>query len=365
MRGAVKTCRLAGLAMLLAGSAALAEAPMVRVYNWSDYIDPAILAGFEAETGIRAVYDTFDSNRTLEAKLAAGNSGYDVVVPSGSLLARRIGADGFRPLEKSRLANLGNLDPAIMARVRRWDPGNRHAVPYMWGTTGIGFNRDMIAARDPAAPIGSWGMLFDPATVARFADCGVWLLDEPDEAIPAALAFLGEDPDSHDTRVIARAEAALAAIRPHVGRFHNSAQIEALAQGEICLAMGWSGDMLQARERARAAGQGVAVDYAIPPEGAQMWFDLMAIPADAPSPGNAHRFIDYLMRPEVIARASNHVFYANANAASAPHLDPALARDPAIYPPPALRAKLFVTRPWPDEVRRFAAALWERVKRGR
>ena len=364
MDSAVKTRCLAGLAMLCAASAALAEAPTVRVYNWSDYIDPAILADFEAETGIRAVYETFDSSSALEAKLVAGNGGYDVVVPGGSLLARRIRAGGFRPLEKARLANLGNLDPAIMARMQRWDPGNLYAVPYMWGTTGIGFNRDMIAARDPAAPIGSWRMLFDPATVAKFADCGVWLLDEPDEAIPAALAWLGEDPDSHDRRVLARAEAALVAVRPHVRRFHNSAQIEALAQGEICLAMGWSGDMLQARERAREAGKGVVIDYAIPREGAQMWFDMMAIPTDAPSPGNAHRFIDYLMRPEVIARASNHVFYANANARAAPHLDPALVRDPAVYPPPAVRARLFVTRPWPDDLRRFAAALWERVKRG-
>ena len=349
-------------AILLSASAAPAGAAEVRVYNRSDYIDPGILTGFEAETGIRVVYETFDSNRALEAKLRAGRSGYDVVVPSGRFLARQVRAGLFRPLEKSRLANLVNMDPAIMARMRRWDPGNRHAVPYMWGTTGIGLNRDMIAARDPDAPAGSWRMLFDPGTVAKFADCGVWLMDEPDEVIPAVLAWLGEDPDSHDTSVIARAGAVLSAVRPHIRRFHNSAQIDALARGGICLAMGWSGDMLQARERARGSGTGVRIDYVVPQEGALMGFDLMAIPADAPRPEYAHRFIDYLMRPEVIARASNRVFYANANAAAARHLDPRVAGDPAVYPPTEARARLFVTRPWPDEARRFATALWERVK---
>lgn len=344
-------------------SAAAAEPAVVRVYNWSDYIEPKILTDFEAETGIGVAYETFDSNRTLEERLLAGNSGHDVVVPSGAFLARQIRAGVFRPLDRARLSNIGNMDPEIMARVRRWDPGNRYAVPYMWGTTGIALNRDMIAARDPAAPVRSWRMLFDPATVARFADCGVWLLDEPDEVIPAVLNYLGENPNSLDTRVIARAGPVLRAIRPNIGHFHNSAQIEALANGEICLAMGWSGDMLQARDRAGAAGKGVIVDYAIPEEGALMWFDMMAVPADAPHPGNAHRFMNYLMRPEVIARASNRVFYANANAAATKHLDRALAADPAVHPPPEVRKKLYVTGPWPEEVRRFADALWERVKR--
>ena len=357
----VRSFSLVALMSAFAASAALAEAAAVRVYNWSDYIDPKILTDFEAETGIRVVYETFDSNRTLEAALLAGNSGHDVVVPSGAFLARQVRAGLFRPLDSARLSNIGNMDPAIMARVRRWDPENRHAVPYMWGTTGIGLNRDMIAARDPEAPVRSWRILFDPATVARFADCGVWLLDEPDEVIPAVLHYLGEDPNSRDTDVIAKAKPVLKAIRPHIRRFHNSAQIEALANGEICLAMGWSGDMLQAR--ARADGKDVRIDYAIPEEGALMWFDMLAIPADAPHPGNAHRFIDYLMRPEVIARASNHVFYANANAAAADHVDRSLASDPAVYPPPPVRAKLYVTGPWPEDVRRFVDALWKRVKR--
>lgn len=362
----IASVRRVSLVLLVSASiagAAMAEAPTVRVYNWSDYIDPGILTDFEAETGIGVVYETFDSNRTLEDRLMAGNGGYDVVVPSGAFLARQIRAGLFRPLDRALLSNLGNMDPATLARARRWDPGNRHAVPYMWGTTGIGFNTASILARDPGAPVRSWRMLFDPGTVSKFADCGVWLLDEPDEVIPAVLNYLGEDPNSLDTGVVARAEPVLRAIRPHIRRFHNSAQIEALARGEICLAMGWSGDMLQARDRAGAAGKGVNVEYAIPEEGALMWFDMMAIPADAPNPGNAHRFIDYLMRPEVIARASNRVFYANANAASAKHLDPALAGDPAVYPPRRVREKLYATGPWPEEMRRFADALWKRVKR--
>lgn len=361
--GIVGNFSLAALVSALVVSSAGAEPPVVRVHNWSDYIDPKILTDFEAETGIGVVYETFDSNRALEDRLLAGNSGYDVVVPSGSFLARQIGKGVFRPLDKDRLSNMGNMDPAIMARVRRWDPENRHAVPYMWGTTGIGFDTETIAARDPAAPVRSWRMLFDPGTVSKFADCGVWLLDAPDEVIPAALIYLGENPDSPDPGVIARAGPVLRAVRPYIRRFSNSAQIEALAKGEICLAMGWSGDMLQARERARAAGKGVRIDYAIPEEGALMWFDMMAIPADAPRPGNAHRFIDYLMKPEVIARVSNYVFYANANAAATRHLDPGLAGDPAVHPPPGVRKRLHVTGPWPEEVRRFADALWERVKR--
>ena len=364
MNRIIESLLFAAAALLLSAAAALAEPPVVRVYNWSDYIDPKILSDFEAETGIRVVYDTFDSNRTLEAKLIAGNSGHDVVVPSGTFLARQIRAGVFRPLDMARLANIGNMDTAIMARVRRWDPENRHAVPYMWGTTGIGLNRDMIAARDGTAPVTSWRMLFDPVVVAKFADCGVWLMDEPDEVIPAVLNHLGEDPDSRDTTVIARAEAVLMAVRPHIRRFHNSAQIEALARGEICLAMGWSGDMLQARDRARPAGKGARIDYAIPEEGAPMWFDMMAIPADAPHSGNARRFIDYLMRPEAIARVSSHVFYANANAAATKYLDQGLIGDPAIYPPPGVRARLYVTSPWPEDARRYVDALWDRVKCG-
>ena len=361
----MKRMALTIVAVLLAAATGLAGDRTVHVYNWTDYIDEAILAEFEAETGIKVVYDVFDSNRTLEAKLLAGNTGYDVVVPTGSFLARQIRAGLFQPLDKSRLANIRHLDEAIAARVRQWDPGNRHAVTYMWGTTGIGYDRTKVADRDPRAPTGSWSMLFDPRVVARFADCGVYLLDEPEEVIPAVLNYLGLDPASHDTAVIARAEPVLRAIRPHVNAFHNTAQMDGLANGSVCLAMGWSGDMLQARERAGAAGNETRIAYVIPEEGAQMWFDLMAIPADAPRPGNAHRFIDYIMRPEVIARASNHVFYANGNAAATVHLDRELLQDPGVHPPPSVRKRLYVTHPYPAETERFVTSLWRRIKEGR
>ncbi len=356
---------LTATAVLLAVTGTLAEDKRVHVYNWTDYIDKEILVEFKVETGIEVVYDVFDSNRTLEARLLAGNSGYDVVVPSGTFLARQIKAGLFRPLEKSRLSNLRHMDEAIAARVRQWDPGNRHAVTYLWGTTGIGFNEAKVAARDPRAPTGSWRMLFDPEVVTKFADCGVYLLDEPGEVIPAVLNHLGLDPASHDVAVIARAEPVLRTIRPYIRGFHNTVQLDSLADGSICLAMGWSGDMLQARERAGEAGKDTRIAYVIPDEGAQMWFDMMAIPADAPHPDNAHRFMDYLMRPKVIAKASNHVFYANGNAAATALLNPELPADPGIYPPASVREKLYVTHPYPANVQRFVTALWSRIKDGR
>ncbi len=349
-------------AALLAATSAFAEDAVVNVYNWSDYIDEDILTEFEAETGIKVVYDVFDSNNILETKLLTGSTGYDVVVPSGTFLARQIQAGVFQPLDISQLANIGNMDETIMARVSQWDPDNTYAVNYMWGTTGFGYNTEKVAARDAEAPTGSWRMLFDPEVVAKFADCGVYVMDEPDEVIPAVLNYLGEDPNSHDTDVIASAEPVLLAIRPHVRRFHNSAQINDLANGDICLTMGWSGDMLQARDRADEAGNNVEIAYVIPQEGALMWFDMMAIPVDAPHPANAHRFIDYIMRPDVIAKASNYVYYANGNAASTLLLDAEVTEDPGIYPPDEVRAKLYVTNPYPPKVQRFVNRLWTRIK---
>ena len=251
-----------------------------------------------------------------------------------------------------------------MAQVRRWDPGNRFAVPYLWGTTGFAYDAAEIAARLANAPTQSWRMLFDPSVVSRFADCGVVLLDAPDEVVPAALNYLGENPDTHDVDVIAKAEPLLRAIMPFIRYLHNSSQIEDLANGEICLAMGWSGDMLQARRRARESGTDVAIHYTIPDEGALMWFDLMAIPADAPHPGNAHPFIDHILRPDIIARISNHVFYANANAQADPHLAPTLNGDPSIYPLPEVQTRLYVTRPYPASVQRFVGRLWAGVRDG-
>jgi putrescine transport system substrate-binding protein len=353
-----------GLLLLAASLPLQAQDNVVNVYNWSDYIDESILRDFEQETGIRVVYDVFDSNDILETKLLAGGTGYDVVVPTGAFLARQIQAGVFQPLDKSKLSNLENMWDRIMARVETYDPGNTYSVNYMWGTTGIGYNVDLIAERMPDAPVDSWAMIFDPGVVARFADCGVHLLDASDELIPAALNYIGEDPASKDTAVIEKAEAVLMAIRPHIQKFHSSEYINALANGDICLAVGWSGDVLQARDRADEAGSGVNVEFSIPKEGALMWFDQMAIPADAPHPDNAHAFIDYMMRPEVIARATNYVYYANGNLASQPLLDEEVIGDPAIYPSAEARDRLYTVGPYPPRTQRVVTRLWTRVKSG-
>ena len=352
------------IAALLAGTAASGQAQVVNIFNWSDYIDPAILEAFTAETGIRVVYDVYDSNEVLETRLLAGGSGYDIVVPTGTFMQRQIGAGVYQPLQKDRLDNLGNLWPEIMQRIERYDPGNAHAINYMWGTTGIGYNVDAVRARLGTDTIDSWAVIFDPEIIAQFADCGIHVLDTPEEMFPAALNWLGRDPDSKDVADFEAAAELLLEIRPHVERFHSSEYINALANGDICLAVGWSGDVLQARDRAAEAGAGVTVDYAIPQEGAMMWFDNMGIPADAPNPENAHLFLDFIMRPEMIAKASNYVFYANGNLASKPYLDPEVADDPAIYPPDPVIEKLFVVTPHDPRLQRQVTALWTRVRTG-
>ncbi len=350
---------------LAGGTAAAQEADkVVNVYNWSDYIDEEILEEFEAETGIDVVYDVFDSNEVLETKLLAGNSGYDVVVPSGTFLQRQIQAGVFMKLDKSKLPNLEHMWDQIEARTAAYDPGNEHSINYMWGTTGIGYNVDAAAERLGTGTVDSWDVIFDPEVIAKFADCGVHMLDAPAEMIPAALNYLGHDPDSKDPDQIREAAGLLATIRPHITQFHSSNYINALANGDACLAVGWSGDVLQARDRAAEAGAGVTVEYAIPKEGAQMWFDQMAIPADAPHPENAHIFINYIMAPEVIAKASNYVYYANGNKDSQQHLNDDVIDDPAIYPSDETVENLFVTTPYAPDVQRVVTREWTRVKTG-
>jgi putrescine transport system substrate-binding protein len=353
-----------GLLALGAWGQAAAEEEVVRVYNWSDYIEESILEDFTRATGIEVVYDVYDSNSILETKLLAGGSGYDVVFPSGQFLARQIEAGVFQPLDRIALPNWSNLDPDILARVERYDPGNTHGVVYMWGTTGIAYNKEMIEARMPDAPVGSWDMIFDPDVLARFEDCGVIIIDAEEEMIPAALNYLGEDPDTKDPDVIARALPVLMGMRPFVRKFHSSESINALANGDICLAVMYSGDALQAAMRAKEAGKDFEVRYAIPREGALMWFDLMAIPKDAPHPEAAHAFINFLMKPEIIARATNFVAYPNANAAAKPFVAPDILADPLIYPPPEITQKLFVTTPYDLRTQRVVTRLWQRVKTG-
>ena len=340
------------------------EDKVVNVYNWSDYIDDQVLKDFEAETGIKVVYDVFDSNDVLETKLLAGGSGYDVVVPSATFLARQIQAGVFQKLDKAKLTNWGNLWDVVLDRTAVYDPGNQHAVDYMWGTTGIGYNVKMVSERMADAPVNSWDLVFKPEIAAKFADCGIYMLDASDEILPTALSYIGENPDSKDPAVIAKAEAVMMAIRPYVRKFHSSEYIDALANGDICIAVGWSGDVFQAAARAAEANNGVEVSYSAPKEGAFMWFDMMAIPADAPHPDNAHTFINYIMRAEVVAKASNYVQYANGNKASQALLDKAVIDNPSIYPTAETMSKLFTTTPYDATSQRELTRIWTRVKSG-
>ncbi|ASY67788.1 polyamine ABC transporter substrate-binding protein [Sinorhizobium fredii] len=353
-------------AAMLAGSAMLASAQerVVNVYNWSDYIDDSLLEDFTKETGIKVVYDVFDSNEILETKLLAGGSGYDVVVPTASFLQRQIAAGVFQKLDKSKLPNLSNMWDVIMERTAKYDPGNEYAVDYMWGTTGIGYNVDKMKEILGTDAKPGWDVIFNPEIAAKFKDCGIHLLDSATDIMPSALAYLGLDPDSHEQADLEKAADLLMKVRPYVRKFHSSEYINALANGDICLAVGFSGDIFQARDRAAEAKAGVTVDYSIPAQGAQMWFDMLAMPADAPHAAEAHEFINYMMKPEVIAKASNYVFYANGNKASQQFLDKEVIEDTAIYPSDEVMQKLFTTTPFEAKEQRVLTRLWTKIVTG-
>ena len=349
--------------LVLAGTAALAEE--VRVFNWSDYIDEDLLTKFQEETGLTLIYDVFDSNEVLETKMLAGGSGYDVVVPSGTFLQRQISAGAFQKLDPSKLPNLGNMWDAVTKRTAQYDPDNAYSINYMWGTTGIGVNVGKVTeALGEDAPIDSWDLVFKPENMEKLAACGVHFLDAPAEMIPAALKYIGEDPDSHDPEVIAKAEAVFMAVRPYIQKFHSSEYINALANGDICVAVGWSGDVLQARDRAAEADNGVEIAYNAPNEGAQMWFDQMAIPVDAPNPDGAHVFLNFIMDAQNAAAASNYVYYANGNKASQEFLVEDVIGDPAIYPSAKAMDNLFTTTPYDSKVQRVVTRLWTKIKSG-
>ncbi len=339
-----------------------AEAPVVNFFNWSDYIADTTLPAFQARTGIKVNYDIFDSNDMLEGKLLAGNTGYDIVVPSGDFFEVQRSAGLFQPIDRSRLKNYGNLDPEVMKYVAEIDPDNKYAVPYMWGTNGLGYNRDKILERMPDAPLNSWDLLLKPEIAARFADCGIVLLDAADDVQAIALIYLGLDPHTDNREDVERAMALIEKIRPYVRYFHSSQYIDDLANGEVCLAFGFSGDIFQARDDAKA---GITIDYIIPKEGTIVWFDLMAIPADAPHPGNAHKLIDYLLEPEVAAANTNAVWYTSPNKAAIPYINPEILNDPAIYPPPEVMARLKPDRASPPKIIRIRNRIWTRVKTGR
>lgn len=359
----MKTLMMGSTALMLMAGAIHADE--VRVYNWSDYIDKALLEKFEQETGIELIYDVFDSNEVLETKMLAGGSGYDVVVPTGTFLQRQITAGAFQKLDASKLPNRENMWSVVEARTEQYDPENAYSINYMWGTTGIGADINKVQEiLGPDAPVDSLKLVFDPANMEKLAECGVYFLDAPAEMVPAALKFIGEDPDSHDPDVIAKAEEVLAAVRPFIQKFHSSEYINALANGDICVAFGWSGDILQARDRAAEAENGVEVVFNAPSEGALMWFDQMAIPTDAPNPEGAHAFLNFIMDPENMAAASNYVYYANGNEASKPFLVEDVIGDPAVYPSEATMENLYTTTPYPAKVQRVVTRMWTRVKSG-
>jgi putrescine transport system substrate-binding protein len=358
--------RLALTALAAVGLVASASAAdrVVNVYNWSDYIDDSILADFTKETGIKVVYDVYDSNETLEAKLLAGGTNYDVVVPTASFLQRQIAAGVYQKLDKSKIPNLSNMWTEITDRAQKYDPGNDYAVDYMWGTTGLGYNVDKMKAILGTDERPNWDVLFKPEMAAKFKDCGIYMLDSPSDVLPSVLAYLGLDPDSRAPADLKKAQDLLTSIRPYIRKFDSSNYISALAQGDICLVLGYSGDVFQARSRAEEAKNGVKIGYSIPSQGAQMWFDMMAIPKDAPHVAEAHEFINYIMKPEVIAKASNFVFYANGNKASQQFVDKEVLDDPVIYPPDEMMKKLFTTTPYDNKIQKTVTRLWTTVITG-
>jgi putrescine transport system substrate-binding protein len=352
-----------------AAATAASGAPMdsdkvVNVYNWSDYIDPAVIADFQKEYGVKVNYDVFDSNEVLETKLLTGHTNYDVVAPSGAFLARQIQAGVFQKLNKALLPNWKYLDPEVMKKVEQYDPGNAYAVDYMWITSGPGYNVAKIKERMPDAPVDSWHMFYDPAVVAKFADCGVSLLDAPSEVIPTVLLYLGKDPNSTSTEDLQAAEKTLMAIRPYIRYVHSSRYIDDLANGETCLALGWSGDVKQAHDRAVDAGKGIDIAYHIPKEGAISNYDVLAIPADAPHPNNAHLFVDFLLRPDIAARNTNLIKYANGDTPTAA-INEGVRNDPGVYPPPEVLAKLHPEPMRTPEYTRLLTRTWTRFKTGK
>jgi len=338
---------------------------VLRVYNWSNYIAEDTIAKFEAATGIDVIYTTYDSMDELEQSMLTGVSGADIVVPSSDFLRRAIKNGIFMPLDRTRIPNWDNLDPEQMAKAAAYDPGNAHAAIYLWGTTGLGYNVDMVRARlGPDAPVDSWSLIFDPRYAENLADCGITLVDSPVEVLPAVLTYLGLDPASPDAEGLARAEETLAAIRPFVKEFSTAGYIDDLASGEACLSLGWSGDVFIAAERAEAAGKGVKVGYAIPKEGAQQWFDMMAIPVEAPNPEAAHAFIDFVLRPEIIGAITNYVYFPNAVPAARPFIDEAIRENEEIYPPDNVLDALFPSALYDAATQRGMQRLWTRVRAG-
>ncbi len=356
------------LAMSLTGvmaAAAQADNKVLHVYNWSDYIAPDTIANFEKESGIKVVYDVFDSNETLEAKLLAGKSGYDVVVPSNNFLAKQIKAGVYQELDVSKLPNWKNLNQDLLKAVSVSDPGNKHAFPYMWGSIGIGYNPEKVKAALGVDKIDSWDTLLKPENIAKLKGCGVSFLDSPTEMIPVALHYLGLPTDSQKKDDIKKAEELFLKIRPSITYFHSSKYISDLANGNICVAVGYSGDVQQAKSRAAEAGDKVKVSYVIPKEGAGSFFDMVAIPKDAENVEGAYKFMTFLQKPEVMASITNAVRFPNGNAAATALVEKDITSDPGIYPPADVQAKLYAIADLPAATQRELTRSWTKIKSGK
>lgn len=345
---------------------ASAQERVVNVYNWPDYIDPQVIENFTRETGIKVVYDTYDSNEIVETKLLTGKSGYDIVVPSGAFLQRMIKANVFLKLDKAKLTNLKNMWPEIAKRVAVFDPGNEHSIDYMWGTTGIGINVQTVRERlGPDMPLNTWDLLMKPEISAKLKDCGIHVLDSSEDIFPSILGYLGLNPDSKKQEDLMKAAEALFKVRGNIKKFHSSESINALANGDICMAVGYSGDILQAMKRAKEAKNGAEIAFLIPREGALMWFDVIAIPADAPHPSEAHEFINYLMRPDVAAANSNLVSFASGVLAARPLVKKEIGANAGIYPDDATFQRLFTNTAYDEKAQRIVTRQWTRIKTGR
>jgi len=353
--------------LLLSGASVpvLAQERTVNVYNWSDYIDPKVIDDFTKETGIKVVYDTYDSNEVLETRLLAGKTGYDVVVPSGAFLQRQIAAGLYQKLDKTKLPNIKNLWPEIMARLAVYDPGNQYAINYMWFTTGLAYDVEKAKERLGDEPPNSWDVVFRPEILKKFADCGVYVLDSPEDLFTIALQYLRLNPDSRNQNDLKRAADLLGALRRNVKKFHSSEYINALANGDICLAVGWAGDSFQARNRAREAQNEIVIDYRIPKEGTLMSLDNLAIPKDAPHVEEAYAFIDFLLRPEIAARNTNATNFANGVLASKPLINKDILDNKAIYPDAAVMSKLFTVKSYDPATQKFVTREWTRIKTGK
>jgi putrescine transport system substrate-binding protein len=358
----LRNALLVGAGLTLAVS--VQAAGTVHIYNWSDYIGQTTLADFQKETGIKPVYDVFDSNETLEGKLLAGRTGYDVVVPSNHFLGKQIKAGAFQKLDKKLLTNYSNLDPVLLKRLEQNDPGNQYAVPYLWGTNGIGYNVDKVKAVLGLDKIDSWDVVFEPENIKKLHSCGVSFLDSADEMMPTVLNYMGLNANSTNPEDYKKAEAKLLAVRPYVTYFHSSKYIADLANGDICVAIGFSGDMIQAKARAAEAGKGMNIAYSIPKEGGALWFDMLAIPKDAANVKEAHAFINYLLKPEVIAQVSDYVGYANPNPGSDTLMEQSIRTDESVYPPQAVLDKTYVSIELPPNIQRLMTRSWTKVKSG-